>query len=323
MAVGRWTCGKCCLILASFGCVAGLDLDGDSCLLDGDNCSVSLLQAAPAERRKGGERVSAAGYFVKPGQQPPLLAETSAASAVPDVQDWVLLTAIICDRIDPHHFLLHDSGSDDFVHQFVVDTEGVQGATPVVIDWPGCIDKPKPHLRMYTPKDDLSMYAELSPNDFRFILYRYFLRDHPNVKRMFIMDGKDTHIHHNPLPLLQPGTLYVGSDDGLCQSAIPGAPKWCRPLLEECSRGYLNAGLLGGDLDVLGPVLHEVADMLLLCNGNDDCKGGNILPSRNLNMLAVNCVVYKHLINHTSFKVVNGPPIENTEDAWLFHDYSP
>eukprot|EP00440_Ansanella_granifera_P055541 gb/GFBE01060206.1/.p1 GENE.gb/GFBE01060206.1/~~gb/GFBE01060206.1/.p1 ORF type:complete len:698 (+),score=177.94 gb/GFBE01060206.1/:1-2094(+) len=41
------------------------DLEGDSCLLGGANCSVSLLQAAPAERRKGGqallERASAAG----------------------------------------------------------------------------------------------------------------------------------------------------------------------------------------------------------------------------------------------------------------------
>eukprot|EP00440_Ansanella_granifera_P028464 gb/GFBE01030930.1/.p1 GENE.gb/GFBE01030930.1/~~gb/GFBE01030930.1/.p1 ORF type:complete len:285 (+),score=59.94 gb/GFBE01030930.1/:1-855(+) len=261
------------------------------------------------------------GYFVKPGQQPalPLLVQPQAAV----MQDWVLLTAIICDRPDIHHpGMFHAAGSDDFVHQFVQDTQGITGATPVVIDWRDCLANPKPHLRMYTPDEDLTMYDELSPNDFRFILYRYFLRDHPNVKRMFIMDGKDTAIHQNPLPLLQPGTLYVGSDGGQCgQQRVGLGPKWCWPLIQECPMGYLNAGILGGDIDVLQPVLDEVANFLLLCNGNANCEGDAIIDHRNLNMIAVNCVVYKNFINRTAFKLVSGPPIENTEDAWLVHSF--
>ena len=157
------------------------------------------------------------------------------------------------------------------VGQFLKSTRELlhrgRNASFVVIDWRECLPVHPAHVVTWTPDDahfNASRYAGYSPNDFRFALYAEFFAAHPQVKRAFIVDGRDTVLRENPLPLMQPRTLYVGTNPGGCGNRAVQAPPWCRDFITKCARGYLNAGLLGGDAAVLAPAVDAVLKLSLI-----------------------------------------------------------
>lgn len=248
----------------------------------------------------------------------------------------VLLTAAVCDRVDHHQGISRKLDGIGMTAKFLQETHRLgqtsgagslgpnSNTTAVVIDWIGCLSFHPAHVYVYTPDRatfDAAAYAAWSPNDFRYALYHAFFREHGQVQRVMIMDGRDTAIRRNPLPLMRPRTLYIGKNSDSCVRSQKHGPEWCHGFLSQCDRGFLNAGMVGGDAAVVVSIIDSVVAFLRTCNGNPACKGGNKIVSHNLNMIAVNCVVYSALHNTTAatLDVVNGPPLKDSADAWLAH----
>jgi hypothetical protein len=94
--------------------------------------------------------------------------------------------------------------------------------------------------------------------------YRY-LRDHPEVEYVWCVDGTDVQMMKNPFPEMQPGTLYVGSEDGKTGG------KWMRShfkgrIMQRFFAKYgnhqlLNAGILGGSREDVMHFCHRMISM--------------------------------------------------------------
>lgn len=250
------------------------------------------------------------------------VAITKAATRVrrasaPGVGERVLLCAAVCDRVD-HHQGHHGLPGLVQVGQFLNSTRalarGGSNTSFVIIDWKECLPLHPAHVVVRTPAF-IDTRATWSPNDFRFTLYVAFLRAHPQVRQLVIVDGRDTLLRTDPVPRAA-HALYAGVNVGGCGNRAAHAPPRCREFLQKCERGYLNAGLLGGDRDVVQGIVVDVVIFLEACEVDGDCRGGNKVPSHNLNMIAVNCVVAQRLSNG-SLDLRTGPPFQG---AWVDHD---
>lgn len=100
----------------------------------------------------------------------------------------------------------------------------------------------------------------LNPYFERWIAYWRWLRAHPEIARVWCVDGTDVELLHDPFPHMQDGQLYVGSE-----ATTVGHP-WLaehhpavRPFIAENGhRQLLNAGLAGGDRATVMAFLHDL-----------------------------------------------------------------
>ena len=221
------------------------------------------------------------------------------------------------DRID-HHQGHHNLAGLVQVGQFLNSTRalarGGSNTSFVVIDWKECLPLHPAHAVVWTPAS-IDTRAAWSPNDFRFVLYVAFLRAFPQVRRLMICDGRDTLLSIDPVPRLAAHALYADVAGG-CGNRARAAPPRCQAFLQKCQRGYLNAGLLGGDRDLVQGVVEDVVAFLEACEVEGDCRGGNKVPNHNLNMIAVNCVVAQRQSNG-SLDLRTGRPFQG---VWVDHD---
>lgn len=242
----------------------------------------------------------------------------SARGSAPGVGECVLLCAAVCDRID-HHQGHHNLAGLVQVGQFLNSTRalarGGSNTSFVVIDWKECLPLHPAHAVVWTPAS-IDTRAAWSPNDFRFVLYVAFLRAFPQVRRLMICDGRDTLLSIDPVPRLAAHALYAGVNAGGCGNRARAAPPRCQAFLQKCQRGYLNAGLLGGDRDLVQGVVEDVVAFLEACEVEGNCRGGNKVPNHNLNMIAVNCVVAQRQSNG-SLDLRTGRPFQG---VWVDHD---
>jgi glycosyltransferase involved in cell wall biosynthesis len=89
-----------------------------------------------------------------------------------------------------------------------------------------------------------------------------YLRDHPEIRWAWCVDGTDVKMLREPWEHMQPGLLYLGSEP-----AVAGIP-WMRDnhpaavmqefITANANRQLLNAGLIGGDRATVMSFLHDL-----------------------------------------------------------------
>ena len=89
-----------------------------------------------------------------------------------------------------------------------------------------------------------------------------YLREHPEIRWVWCVDGTDVKMLHEPWEHMQPGRLYLGSEPAVV--SIP----WMRDnhpaaavqsfIAEHPTKQLLNAGLIGGDRDTVMAFLHDL-----------------------------------------------------------------
>lgn len=91
----------------------------------------------------------------------------------------------------------------------------------------------------------------INPYFERWLRYFHWLRDHPEVGRVWCVDGTDVTMLRDPFPEMEPGVLYVGSEPSTLRNEwmLKHHPdrKINTFMREHPNLQLLNAGLLGGD----------------------------------------------------------------------------
>ncbi len=167
------------------------------------------------------------------------------------------------------------------------------------------------------PDDDLTTFARVpvgsNPYFYRWRVTAWWLEAHPEVERVWCVDGTDVEMLNDPFPHMEPGRFYVGSEEKTYRH--PDTGPWLRqhcpsvvPLLDQHpDQRILNVGTFGGDR---GDVL-EVARALADAEGDgDDWELG----------------VFQSLMLTRFPDHVTGPPVhtrflagERVSDCWWRH----
>lgn len=105
-----------------------------------------------------------------------------------------------------------------------------------------------------------------NPYWYRWRLTADYLADHPEIERVWCVDGTDVEMLHDPFPHMQPGALYVGSEP----SSLSGpAGPWLRQhgasarkfIDDNPHLGVVNVGIIGGDRATVLDVAERLADL--------------------------------------------------------------
>ena len=109
-----------------------------------------------------------------------------------------------------------------------------------------------------------------NPYFYRWALTAAYLDAHPEIDRVWCVDGTDTEMLNDPFPHMQRGRLYVGSEPGTINDASvgPWLHEHCRKvspwLADNGTRIIVNPGTVGGDLATVTRLARALAD-----NGDD------------------------------------------------------
>lgn len=173
-------------------------------------------------------------------------------------------------------------------------------------------------------------------NDQRFLVYRQFLRNHPEIEKVFLTDLSDVRVARDPFPEVKPGLIYVGSQPGSLWPRVGDGCKYVAERLVAAGEPYshwidqlapvdgeasqpkhpipvLNAGILGGCREMVLTVL----DAIVQCIDSIDRR------EENLNMGIFNYVHYRFF----AANLVTGAPVHSVfggfenerTDVWFIH----
>lgn len=121
-----------------------------------------------------------------------------------------------------------------------------------------------------TDRDDDTTEFVRSANTINVYFQRHiaawqYLREHPEVRWVWCVDGTDVKLLHEPWEHMQPGRLYLGSEPAVV--SIP----WMRDhhpaaviqsfIAEHPTKQLLNAGLIGGDRTTVMAFLHDLVSL--------------------------------------------------------------
>jgi hypothetical protein len=122
--------------------------------------------------------------------------------------------------------------------------------------------------------DDLTTFVAVPPGGnpyyHRWTVTAKWLTEHPEVQRVWCVDGTDVEMLHDPFPHMAPGVVYCGSDP----TSLSGTPeaawlsKHCRSTRawqeKHKTLTMLNVGMIGGDratvLDIATQLAASAAD---------------------------------------------------------------
>ena len=122
------------------------------------------------------------------------------------------------------------------------------------------------HDELDAPDDELVTFVRQTPGAQpyfqRWISTYQYLRTHPEIRWVWAVDGTDVEMLHDPVPHMEHGKLYLGSE-----YQVVGC-EWMRRnhradslidfFNENQERQLLNAGLVGGDRDTVMGFLHRI-----------------------------------------------------------------
>jgi hypothetical protein len=103
----------------------------------------------------------------------------------------------------------------------------------------------------------------------RWVAYRRYLHDHPEVRLVWCVDGSDVELLQDPFNEIAPGVLYCGFEDEICgMEWMLRNHEASREWLEaNATRTLLNPGVVGGDrktviqlCDYIVAAYHEAQD---------------------------------------------------------------
>ena len=165
----------------------------------------------------------------------------------------VVLTALLTGQSDPQRG--KRMSSDVKMLQTLLDSLKANDAHAVVL-----------HDEMKDPKHPAASFekveAHAQPYFERWVQYWRYLRDHPEVSRVWCVDGTDVEMLRSPFDDMQPGTLYVGYEP-----KVVGIPwmeqnhpsnRYGRLWADYKHHQLLNAGLVGGDRETVMEFLHWI-----------------------------------------------------------------
>ncbi|AWH14492.1 glycosyltransferase [Mycobacterium phage TChen] len=156
----------------------------------------------------------------------------------------------------------------------------------------------------------------------RWYLYYQWLRNHPDVKWVWCVDGTDVEMLHTPWNHMQPDTLYVGHEPtviGIDWMRENHQPKHLQDFItDHAHHQLLNAGVVGGDRDTVMAFAHDMIadhqDQLTRIWHKHDTPGTLIGDMATLNYIA--WTKHAHHLHYgprivTTFKA-------NERNAWSF-----
>jgi hypothetical protein len=105
-----------------------------------------------------------------------------------------------------------------------------------------------------------------NPYFYRWTLTADYLDAHPEIQRVWTVDGTDVEMMHDPFPHMEPGALYVGSE--LATLGGTATADWLRkhcPSIREWQHRngrltVVNVGVIGGDRATVADVARKLSD---------------------------------------------------------------
>jgi len=163
--------------------------------------------------------------------------------------------------------------------------------------------------------------APMSPYFARWLLAWQHLRDHPEVRFVWCVDGTDVEMLHDPFPHMKPGRLYVGSEPSTL------ANDWLRSnhpspdvqafIADNNHLQLLNAGLVGGDRRTVMGFLHDIVRAFF--DGEIDRFTGAVAAEREMSDMGVfNLVAWSRWAD----RLVYGPQVNTVFKANERNDWS-
>jgi len=168
----------------------------------------------------------------------------------------VVLTTLLTSQVDPQRGKpmkadpallkqLHDSLSGDFI---VLHT-----------DLPDTAAKVLPRAELVEVTQHINPYFE------RWVRIYQYLRDHPEIGRVWCVDGTDVQMTRDPFPEMEPGVLYAGYEPTTLRDEwmVKHHPD---TTLQEFMKvnpnlPLVNAGVVGGDRDTVMAVAQAIGKM--------------------------------------------------------------
>lgn len=102
----------------------------------------------------------------------------------------------------------------------------------------------------------------LNPYFQRHLAVYQYLRAHPEIGRVWCVDGTDVEMLRDPFPEMEPGTLYVGSEPSTLRNSwmLKNHPDTKIQEFFKSHPNYqlLNAGLIGGDRETVMALTHAI-----------------------------------------------------------------
>ena len=171
-------------------------------------------------------------------------------------------------------------------------------------------------LEFVRPKENITD-GPLSTNDFRFLVYHDYLREH-FFDNVFLLDASDIIVKNNPFAFIKKNKIYVGRARKNRTDQIPWMLNRLRRLYPDypySTRLILNAGILGGSYDQTLKILQAMKEEIL----SSRCYNDN-----NNNMEIFNKIIYD-LMDQDS--IITGAPVcsvfgayqNDREDVWFIH----
>lgn len=195
----------------------------------------------------------------------------------------------------------------------------IKGATPVLhVDHR--VDSLKGLEIVEVPPSSMNLYHRM------FLLAYQYLRDHPEVDKVWVTDSTDVEMLKQPWDSMEDGKIYVGSEHQFLDNT------WMREnhkaidfqmLFDDHSDEILlNSGLLGGSREDIMMFCHQVYRVWEDISSRKDSKTINNDPP-SLDMGSFNLVAYKHYSDrieyglkvHTVFKAEE----KNNKWSWWKH----
>ncbi len=154
--------------------------------------------------------------------------------------------------------------------------------------------------------------------------YWRWLREHPEVRYVWCVDGTDVEMLKDPFPSMQSGLLYIGSEPKLVEDnwMLQNTSNHMRKLYYEWGEHVLlNAGLVGGDRATVMGFIREMLDLYEENQIDTFLKKDTDITAGINDMGILNVVGYRHRANlitgpsvHTKFKAN-----ERNEFSWWKH----
>jgi len=309
--------------IAAFYVAGGSGLKDDSVACPGDG--FAALQLAP----KGQRPQAFAGD--------PLVAARLLEDDHRSTCSAVLLTTFLSSKPDPirgGHIPLTRSYIERYYRSVLAIPGGRARAVVLHDNLPENVTGPMtmPDGSFSFVKVDVSgIDPLLSPNDLRYLLFQEQVAQHPEWSTVFMTDGRDVTVMHNPCVLVErhPEKVFIQSEEGipLAMSKFVGFgftglggkyKEWFEQLGSgrDPSREVLNPGIVGGSrtvvLDFLAKFRAVFLDPEMALRKNADVfeTAGNVI---NVNMAVANYVVYKDL----AASIQTGLPLHS---RWSLHE---
>ena len=227
----------------------------------------------------------------------------------------VVITCLLTSTKDPQRGTKM-SGSLDMVSKWA---KTISGADPVVI-----VDhdvQPAQGMEVVrVPESDMNLYYR------RWLLAYQYLRDHPEIDKVWITDGTDVDMLREPWHGMEEGSIYVGSEpktlDDEWMISNHKAESFQKFLSSNYDKPMLNAGLLGGSRSDVMDYAHKIFRQWFDLESLRFWKKDSSSPEMG-DMAAFNLVGYGHF----SDRIVTGPQVhtvfrqeeKNNNWAWWRH----